>query len=307
MSKGAAAMAKAHCTLAETGGIIFMGRQYDIRRAVIPADSHDLKLVILQPKGGKRPPERTPGILWIHGGGYAVGMADMVFMSRARRLVTAYGAVVISPEYRLAGKAPYPAALEDCYAALLYLKAHAAELGCAEDQIMVGGESAGGGLTAALCMLARDRGGVNIAFQMPLYPMLDHRDTDSSRDNHGISWNTRRNHAAWKLYLREVEGEIPPYASPARQTDYSGLPPAYTFIGNREPFYCETMTYVENLRRAGVPACVDVYPAGFHAFDMLLPMRRISRQAIAAFERKFLCAAEHYRAAQSEGAPSQIL
>ena len=277
-----------------------MARHFDIRKAVVPADGHELKLLILLPKGNRLPPEKTPGILWIHGGGYAVGMAGMVFMSRAKRLVTSYGAVVISPEYRLAGKAPYPAALEDCYAALLYLKAHAEELGCAADQIMVGGESAGGGLTAALCMLARDRGEVNIAFQMPLYPMLDNRDTDSSRDNHGLSWNTRRNHAAWRLYLREVEGEIPPYASPARQTDYSYLPPAYTFVGNREPFYCETMTYIENLRKAGVPARVDVYPTGFHAFDMLLPFRRISRQAIEAFEKQYVYAAEHDRAAQRE-------
>lgn len=277
-----------------------MARHFDIRKAVVPADGHELKLLILLPKGNRLPPEKTPGILWIHGGGYAVGMAGMVFMSRAKRLVTAYGAVVISPEYRLAGKVPYPAALEDCYAALLYLKAHAEELGCADDRIMVGGESAGGGLTAALCMLARDRGEVNIAFQMPLYPMLDHRDTDSSRNNHGISWNTRRNHAAWRLYLREVEGEIPPYASPARQTDYSNLPPAYTFVGNREPFYCETMTYIENLRKTGVPARVDVYPTGFHAFDMLLPFRRISRQAIEAFEKQYVYAAEHDRAAQRE-------
>ena len=277
-----------------------MERRFDIRKAVVPADGHALKLLILLPKGNRHPPEKTPGILWIHGGGYAVGMAGMVFMSRAKRLVTSYGAVVISPEYRLAGKAPYPAALEDCYAALLYLKAHAEELGCAADRIMVGGESAGGGLTAALCMLARDRGEVNIAFQMPLYPMLDDRDTDSSRDNHGLSWNTRRNHAAWRLYLREVKGEIPPYASPARQTDYSYLPPAYTFVGNREPFYCETMTYIENLRKAGVPARVDVYPTGFHAFDMLLPFRRISRQAIEAFEKQYVYAAEHDRAAQRE-------
>lgn len=277
-----------------------MARHFDIRKVVVPADGHQLKLLILLPKGNRQPPEKTPGILWIHGGGYAVGMAGMVFMSRAKRLVTAYGAVVISPEYRLSGKAPYPAALEDCYAALLYLKAHAEELGCADDRIMVGGESAGGGLTAALCMLARDRGEVNVAFQMPLYPMLDHRDTDSSRNNHGISWNTRRNHAAWRLYLREVEGEIPAYASPARQTDYRNLPPAYTFVGDREPFTCETMTYIENLRKAGVPARVDVYSTGFHAFDMLLPFRRISRQAIEAFEKQYAYAAEHDRAAQRE-------
>lgn len=277
-----------------------MGKGYTVTKVYIPSGNYRMKLLILRPTINKQSREKTPGILWIHGGGYAVGMAGMVFMSRAKRLVTEYGAVVISPEYRLAGKTPYPAALEDCYAALMYLKEHAAELGCTEDQIMIGGESAGGGLTAALCMLARDRGEVNIAFQMPLYPMIDHRDTDSSQDNHGISWNTKRNHAAWKLYLRDIEDKIPAYASPARQTDYSNLPPAYTFVGDREPFYCETLAYIENLKKAGVPAHVDVYPTGFHAFDMLLPFRKISRQAIAEFEKQYLYAVEHYHVAQSD-------
>ena len=272
-----------------------MTKKYRVTQRVISAGEHKMKLLILQPAVTDERKEKTPGILWIHGGGYAVGMAGMVFISRALRLVTEYGAVVVSPEYRLAGKAPYPAAAEDCYAALRYLKKHAEELGCAPDQIMVGGESAGGGLTAAVCMMARDRGEVKIAFQMPLYPMLDCRDTDSSRDNHGISWNTKRNHAAWKLYLRDVEGEIPAYASPAMQTDYSGLPPAYTFVGDREPFYCETLEYIDRLKKAGVPAHADVYPTGFHAFDMLLPLRKISRQAIAEFEKQYLYAAKHYR------------
>lgn len=259
-----------------------------------------LKLLILQPTRAKISKEKTPGILWIHGGGYATGMAGMIYMSRALNLVKSYGAVVVTPEYRLSGKAPYPAALDDCYTALRYLKDHAHELGCSRDRIMVGGESAGGGLTAALCMYARDKGKVKIAYQMPLYPMIDDRDTDSSRANHGISWNTRRNHAAWKLYLRDVKGEPSPYAAPARQTDYSGLPPAYTFVGDREAFYCETLTFVENLKSAGVPAHVDVYPTGFHAFDMLLPFRKISKQAIAEFEKQYLYAAEHYTAAQDE-------
>lgn len=257
-----------------------------------------MKLLILRPTVNRKPQEQTPGILWIHGGGYVTGMAGMIYMSRANDLVKKYGAVVVTPEYRLAGKAPYPAALEDCYTALRYLKNNADTLGCNRDRLMVGGESAGGGLTAALCIYARDRGEVNIAFQMPLYPMLDDRDTDSSRDNHGISWNTKRNHAAWKRYLRDITGEIPPYAAPARENDCRNLPPAYTFVGNREAFFCETLTYIKRLQEAGVPASVDVYPTGFHAFDMLLPFRKISKQAIAAFEQKYLYAAEHYTAAQ---------
>lgn len=269
-------------------------------KRMIPSPGGPMRLLVLRPAVSAKPPSETPGILWLHGGGYAVGMAGMVYISRALPLVQKYGAVVVSPEYRLAGEAPYPAALEDCHAALCYLKDHTAELGCSPSRIMVGGESAGGGLTAALCLYARDAGSVRIAFQMPLYPMLDDRDTDSSRDNHGISWNTRRNHAAWKLYLRDVPGTPPAYAAPARAADLAGLPPAYTFVGDREPFYCETLAYVDGLRRAGVPARVDVYPSGFHAFDMLLPFRRVSRRAVAAFERQYLWAAQHCIAPQED-------
>ena len=95
-------------------------------------------------------------------------------------------------------------------------------------------------------------------------------------------------------------GVPPVYAAPARETDYSGLPPAYTFVGDSEAFYCETLTFIDNLKKAGVSAQVDVYPTGFHAFDMLLPFRRISRQAIAAFERRYLYAAENYTAPQEK-------
>ena len=275
-------------------------KDYTVTKTTIPSPDGEMELLILRPTTHAKPKNETPGILWIHGGGYAVGMASMIYMSRAIDLVKKYGAVVVTPEYRLAGNAPYPAALEDCYAALKYLKAHANELGCDSRRIMVGGESAGGGLTAALCMYARDMGEVRIAFQMPLYPMIDDRDTDSSRDNHGISWNTKRNHAAWKLYLADVTGEPPAYAVPARQTDYRNLPPAYTFVGDQEPFYCETLNYIGNLKSASVPAQVDVYPTGFHAFDMLLPFRKISKCAVSEFEKQFLYAAEHYIAPQKD-------
>ncbi|MBQ6835768.1 MAG: alpha/beta hydrolase [Clostridia bacterium] len=259
---------------------------------VTKANSNGVPLLILRPTENK---DRQPGILWIHGGGYVTGMASMIYMSRALPLVKKYGAVVVTPEYRLADKAPYPAALEDCYEALKYLRNNAENLGIDDSRIMVGGESAGGGLTAALCMYALDKGEVNISFQMPLYPMLDNIDTKSSKDNHGISWNTKRNHAAWKLYLRDVRGKIPCYAAPARREDYKNLPPAYTFVGDSEAFYCETLTYIDNLKKAGIDAHVDVYKTGFHAFDMLMPWRKISREAAEKFEKAWLYAAENYR------------
>ncbi|MBO4847752.1 MAG: alpha/beta hydrolase [Clostridia bacterium] len=255
----------------------------EIRR--IETSWGSMKLIVLRPRGAEG---GLPGILWIHGGGYYEGRAEMVFLSKGRDAAMEYGAVVVSPEYRLSGEAPYPAALDDCWAALLWLRDHREELGV--DLIMVGGESAGGGLAAAVCMRARDSREVDIAFQMPLYPMLDCDDTESSADNNTpIFWNTKRNHEAWKQYLGPLWGSenVPPYASPAKQTDYSGLPPCYTFVADGEPFYAETLRYVENLNRAGVPAKADVFHAEMHAFDALFPWRKASKDAKAAFLLNF--------------------
>lgn len=255
-------------------------------------DGKIIPALVLLPKARRK---NAPGILWIHGGGYIAGMKEMVHMSRAVDLVKKYGAVVVSPGYRLALTSPYPAAVNDCYDALLYLKNHVKVLGINSNQIMVGGESAGGGLCAALCMMARDKDEVHIAYQMPLYPMLDNLNTASSADNHGRIWNTRRNHLAWKLYLRQDAKKIvSPYAAPARQTNYKGLPPAYTFVGNGEPFYSETCTYIENLRKAGVEAELDIYPSNMHAFDMMAPDEPLSRQAAERFDQRFAYAVEHY-------------
>ena len=243
-----------------------------------------------------------PGVLWIHGGGYRLGMAAMVHMSRMAPLVRAGKAVAVSPEYRLADSAPYPAALDDCYAALLWMRDHADELGIAPDQIFVGGESAGGGLAVATCLLARDRGEVSVAYQMPLYPMLDGRDTESSVDNYGRVWNTTRNHWGWKGYLGELWGsdDVPEYASPALAEDLSGMPPCYTFVSDGEPFFSETLTYVRRLQAAGVPAECSVYHGDMHAFDMLAPWTRNAKDAASDFEARFAAATARYRTAQPD-------
>ena len=226
-----------------------------------------------------------PGVLWIHGGGYIVGMKEMVYMSRAADLVKQFGVTVLSPGYRLAWLSPYPAALEDCFAVLQYMDENREGLGIRS--VMVGGESAGGGLAAAICMMARDKG-IQIDFQMPLYPMISNHDTESSRNNHGRVWNTRRNHFGWRMYLREsARKPVPPYAAPSCQTDYGNLPPCYTFVGEGEPFYTETVQYVEHLRAAGVQADVDVYPTDMHAFDMLEPEEPVSREAARRFLMHF--------------------
>ena len=224
-------------------------------------------------------------VLWIHGGGYILGMKEMVYMSRGADLAKKYGATVFSPGYTLAWQKPYPAAAEECYAVLEYIDRHREELKA--EKIVVGGESAGGGLAAAVCMMARDRG-IHVDFQIPLYPMISNIDTDSSRDNHGKVWNTRKNHLGWRMYLRsDAKKTVSPYAAPSHRTDHSGLPPCYTFVGDGEPFYRETLDYVSALRAAGVDAEADVYPTDFHAFDMLKPDEELSKEAIRRFNMHF--------------------
>lgn len=116
---------------------------HTIEKRMIPASDRDIRVLILRPTESARPQENTPGILWLHGGGHLHGMYQKILLSHARFLVEKHGAVVVAPEYRTAFEKPFPADLEDCYAALLFLKAHADELGINDAQIMVGGESAG--------------------------------------------------------------------------------------------------------------------------------------------------------------------
>ena len=276
-------------------------KEISVKKLKIPTAEGFIYALVLSPK---TPIQNAPGLLWLHGGGYIVGMKEMVHMSRAVDLVKRYGAVVVSPGYRLAFQKPFPAAVNDCYAALLYVKEHAKELGIRSDQIMVGGESAGGGLCAAVCMMARDFGTVHVAFQFPLYPMLDDRDTETSRNNHGRIWNTRRNHFAWKIYLRSLNSPknrtVSRYAAPARAADFSGLPPAYTFVGDGEPFYAETVRYIRELKQCGIPAKLDVYHTDMHAFDMMKPDEPLSRKAAKRFNHVFAYVKDHFFAEQSD-------
>ena len=267
-----------------------------VQKIYFPSGARRIPALVLSPEELSAP---AAGVLWIHGGGYISGMKEMVYISRAVELVKSFGAVVVSPGYRLAPFSPYPAAIDDCYAALLYMKEHAAELWVREDQLMVGGESAGGGLCAAVCIKARDTGEVNVAFQMPLYPMLDDRDTETSRDNHGRVWNTWKNHFGWRCYLRGTDREtLPPYAAPARVENMEGLPPAYTFVSTGEPFYAETLEYIRRLKDCGIPASADVYETDMHAFDMMRPKDALSIEAARRFNESFAYAQAHYFAPQ---------
>ncbi len=229
-----------------------------------------------------RPARPIPALVWIHGGGYIFGRAEDSD-ALAQLFARETGAYVISVDYRLAPEDPFPCGLEDCYAVLTWLAGESRGLGVDPGRIAVGGASAGGGLAAALALLARDRGGPAIAFQMPLYPMLDDRNlTPASREvTDDRTWSRAKNLSAWRHYLGHEPGgeEVSFYAAPARARDLSGLPPAYTMVGTVDLFRDETLDYVCRLSQAGVAVECHVVPGGFHGFEHLVPDAEVSRRA----------------------------
>ncbi|MBQ8537361.1 MAG: alpha/beta hydrolase [Clostridia bacterium] len=247
-------------------------------------DGSSLRLCVIEPRHPAPSPQT--GLLWIHGGGYAIGLPEQDFLF-ADLFAKDGSCTLVMPDYTRATEKPYPAALEDCYQALLWMKEHAQQLGIRQDQLFVGGDSAGGGLAAALCLYARDKGEDIIAFQMPLYPMLDDRMvTPSSCENDAPVWNSRSNREAWDLYLQGV-GETPPYAAPARAENLHALPPAFSFVGDLDPFYDETVSYFNGLKKAGVKAELRVFKGCYHAFDLMCYPSRLARQARGALWSAF--------------------
>ena len=174
---------------------------------------------------------------------------------------------------------PYPAAFNDCYDTLLWVRDHAASIGGRTDGFIVSGHSAGGGLAAAVSLKATETGDAKIAFQMPLYPMIDDRQNSASAvGNDAPVWDEEANRLAWSRYLDGVKN-VTPYAAAARCTDYTKLPPTITYVGSLEPFRDETKIYVENLRRANVPVEFEVFDGAFHGFDVMVPEAPISKRA----------------------------
>lgn len=247
-----------------------------------PDGAPDVRVLIYAPvmKGSDR-----PGVLYIHGGGYILGTPEMTGGSCAL-MVSGIGCVVVSVDYRLAPEHPYPEPLEDCYAGLKWFSEHAAELGVDAANIAVVGASAGGGLTAGLSLLARDRKGPAIVFQAPLCPMIDDRNITPS--SHEITdpraWSREKNIFGWESYLGNAYGgNVSPYAAVARAEDLSGLPPTYTYVGELDLFRDETIDYAAKLLQAGVPTELHVYPGCFHAFEMFTQLCETSRRAEKEF------------------------
>jgi acetyl esterase/lipase len=234
------------------------------------------------------PPARdapSGAFLHIHGGGFVAGRPELDH-DVASRFALEAGIVVVNVDYRLAPENPFPAPLEDCYAALAWLHAHARELGVDQSRIAVGGFSAGGGLAAALAQLAHDRGEVPVCFQLLVYPMLDDRTV--LRSDHGgtgaFGWTPSANRFGWTSYLGQEPGLQEParYAAAGRRPDLSCLPPAWIGVGALDLFHAEDLDYAERLTAAGVPCELVVVPGMYHGADGLLDGKAASMAAFRA-------------------------
>ena len=220
-----------------------------------------------------------PAVFEIHGGGFMTGDVEMMD-PWCQRVAAELDAAVVSVEYRLAPENPFPAGLEDCYAALKWTAANADSLGIDPERIAVAGQSAGGGLAAATALLARDRGGPKLCFQVLEIPELDDRlDTPSmlAFDDTPL-WNRPNAVWSWRHYLGpDHRGEVSPYAAPARAEDLSGLPPAYVSTMEFDPLRDEGILYAQRLLQAGVSVELHSFPGTFHGSSRL-PGAEVSRR-----------------------------
>ena len=224
----------------------------------------------------------VPCVYSIHGGGYIRGTYDMDD-AKFDRWCPTFGIVGVSVEYRLAPETSYPGPLEDCYAGLKWTHDHADELGIHRDKIGITGISAGGGLCAALALLARDRGEVPLQFQLLDCPMLDDRQiTPSSQIDDLVIWTKQTNAFGWRCYLGDLYGsdDVPYTAAAARAEDLTGLPEAYVCVGGADGFRDEDITYAMRLYGAGVPTELHVYPGAPHGVG-LFPQTQIAQRYAA--------------------------
>jgi acetyl esterase/lipase len=254
----------------------------DVRDTAVPgpSDAPDVPVRVYAPADRAA---AVPGLLYIHGGGFVMGDLD-TFDAHLLRVVDELGIVIVSVDYRLAPEHPFPAPVEDCYAALNWVAAKADELGIDPARLGVAGESAGGGLAAAVALLARDRGGPALCFQYLGIPELDDRlDTPSMRAYTDTPvWNRPNAVYSWTSYLGAEPGGdgVSPYAAPSRAGDLTGLPPAFVTTCQFDPLRDEGIDYARRLAHAGVQAELRHYPGTFHGSG-LVETAEVSRRMFA--------------------------
>lgn len=251
-------------------------------RTIAGIDGNDVPVRIYSPEHISAD---TAGVLHMHGGGFAVGDLDSE-MGLAVGLCRHLGVVVVSVDYRLAPEHPYPAGLEDCYSALCWMRDNAASLHIDLARLAVLGFSAGGGLAAAVSLLAKDRQGPELCFQCLLIPELDDRlETHSMRHYTDTPlWNRPNAVTSWRFYLGDgyVSGDdnVPIYAAPARASleQLTGLPPAYVTTMQFDPLRDEGIEYAMKLLQAGTNVELHNYPGTFHGSFQVNPNAEVSQR-----------------------------
>ncbi|MDE2110110.1 MAG: alpha/beta hydrolase [Alphaproteobacteria bacterium] len=231
---------------------------------------------------------KRPAVLDIHGGGYILGSAKWD-IPLVQSLAAEFDCVVVTVDYRLAPETAYPGALDDNYAALRWIYTNADALGVDCDRIAVMGGSAGGGYAAALAIAARDRGEFPLCCQILLYPMLDDRTGSTIMPPSFMGtwvWNAADNRLGWSSYLGVPAGSVtvPAGAVPARETDLTGLPPAFIGVGALDLFVDEDVHYARRLVDSAVPTTLLVVPGAIHAFDDIAPKTRIAKEFTATWK-----------------------
>ncbi len=259
-------------------------RGIEVERVTLPSADADVVLdgMLLRPTGT---PGALPGVLYVHGGGMVSGnmlSGASVWLD----LVDVHHTAVLTFEYRLAPEHPHPTPVDDCFSALRWLAGNAAEAGIDPGRLLVAGASAGGGIAAALALMARDRGGPSLYAQLLIYPMLDDRNTSVSShqiDRIGV-WDRTSNITAWDALLGPARGgpEVSPYAAPARASELAGLPPAFIDVGSADVFRDEAVEYASRIWQAGGNAELHVWPGAFHGYDVFTPDTALARATKAA-------------------------
>jgi acetyl esterase/lipase len=247
------------------------------------ADGATLDLTWYHPSGGHGPGSAA---LYLHGGGMIFSLEHIgaLYDQAVREYVAASGVPMLVVDYRVAPEHPDPTPVEDCYGALVWLAEHAEELGVDPARLAVMGDSAGGGLAAGVCLMARDRSGPAVAQQLLIYPMLD--DRPARRDPQVepfLTWSYDDNITGWGALLGENAGgdDVSPYAAPARAEDLSDLPDTYIDVGDLDVFRNEDIAFARRLADAGVPTELHVYPGCPHAFEALAREAAVSVRAIS--------------------------
>ena len=249
------------------------------RRIPGPDGEPDVPVRIYRPTGAA---SSLPALVYFHGGAFTIGDLDQV--DRACEIMSAEAeCLVVSVDYRLAPEHPFPAGVEDCYAALLWTAAEADGLGIDAGRIAVGGGSAGGALAAAVALMARDRHGPALCLQLLVYPVIDDRMTTPSSAFADTPVFTRSaSRSMWRAYLGHDPGpDTSPYAAPGRAASVAGLPPAYILTAELDPLRDEGIGYGLRLLEAGISVDLHQYAGTFHGFQSYAPDTAVARRAAA--------------------------